>query len=322
MSKWCIGIDLGGTFIKFGLLNEQLQPAEIFQLPTPTTGAAAVVAQMIAGAKTLMDRHKLAPADVVGVGIGSPGPIRISEGIVIALPNIPGMNNVPLRDEVANGLGIQAVLENDANAAAYGEFIAGAGKGSGDMVMLTLGTGVGSGIIIGGKLLHGRHEIGGEFGHIIVQPGGERCGCGQQGCLERYASATFMAQRAQRMIEIGGLQSSLKDVLAKTGTITSRDINDARKAGDALAARVWDEACQYLAQACVNICRIFDPDEIVLAGGLTQAGEDLLTPLRAHYERMHWTLTKPMTPVVIATLGSNAGAIGAAGVAWASFAKA
>ncbi len=255
---------------------------------------------------------------MVGVGIGAPGPLEISRGVVVAMPNIPGMENCPLRDRVVEGVGLRAVLENDANAAAYGEFIAGAGKGTRDMVLLTLGTGVGSGIIIDGKVLHGTHEIGAEFGHMIVQPCGEPCGCGQAGCLERYCSATFMAMRARRQVE-QGRESILADVLRKTGQINSRDVQDARKAGDKLAAEVWDQAMMYLALACVNITRILDPDQIVLAGGMVNAGEDLMAPLRAHYQALHWSLTPIRSPVVIATLGSDAGVIGAAGVAWQTF---
>jgi glucokinase len=319
MSKFCIGIDLGGTFIKFGLLDENYEAAEIFQLATPVNrGCQGVVEQMVAGAKRLMQRRSLTGADVIGIGIGAPGPLNIGKGVVIAMPNIPGMENCPLRDSLAKGVGVRAVLENDANAAAFGEFIAGAGKGVRDMVMLTLGTGVGSGIVIDGKVLHGAHDIGAEFGHMIVQPGGEKCGCGQVGCLERYCSATYLALRAQRQIE-AGRASTLKGVLDKNGKLTSRDVNEASKAGDELAAEIWDQAMQYLAVACVNITRILDPDEIVLAGGMVNAGDDLMTPLRKHYQAMHWSLTPVLSPVVIATLGSDAGVIGAAGVAWENF---
>jgi glucokinase len=319
MSKFCIGVDLGGTFIKFGLLDKNYRASDIFQLPTPVDGGSkGVIEQMVAGVKRLIETKRLDKSDVLGIGIGSPGPLSIAKGVVLAMPNIPGMENCPLRDRVSEGAGMRAVLENDANAAAFGEFIAGAGKGARDMVLLTLGTGVGSGIVIDGKVLHGAHEIGAEFGHMIVQPGGEKCGCGQVGCLERYCSATYLALRAQRQIE-QGRASVLADVLLKKGKLNSRDINEARKAGDALAEDVWDQAMMYLAVACVNISRILDPDEIVLAGGMVNAGDDLMIPLRKHYHAMHWSLTPVLAPVVIATLGSDAGVIGAAGVAWESF---
>lgn len=320
MASWCIGIDLGGTFIKFGLLDRQNQPRGIFQLPTPPKrGFEGVIEQMVVGVRRLLSEHELTTDDVTGIGIGAPGPLDLSAGVVIAMPNVPGMENAPIRDKVAEAVGIPAVLENDANAAGFGEFLAGAGKGTENMVLLTLGTGVGGGIVVDGKVLHGSHEIGAELGHMIVDPSGLECGCGQRGCLERYCSATFLAQWAQRQIREQGRASSLQAKLDETGSIDARDINEARKAGDELADEVWQRAAHYLAIGCVNVCRIFDPDEIVLGGGLAKAGDDLLMPVREEFARLHWSLTEPVTTICIASLGNDAGVIGAAGVAWAAF---
>ncbi len=319
MKKWCMGIDLGGTFIKFGLLDSGRRPSGLFQLPTPNDrGADGVVGQIVAGAKQMMSQHGLSRSDVVGVGIGSPGPLKISEGVIIGMPNIPGMDNVPLRDRVSQALSLPGVLENDANAAAYGEYLCGAGQGTRQLVMITLGTGVGSGVILNGEILHGAHEIGAEIGHMIVEPDGEPCGCGQRGCLEQYASATSMAGYACRLISQGH-SSILQEAMERKGEIDAKDIHDARKAGDPLAAEVWDRAARYLAIGCVSICRIFDPDEIVLTGGLTRAGDDLLQPVGEYFRKLHWKLTDPMTQVVASKLGGDAGVIGAAGVAWRAF---
>ena len=315
MAKWCIGIDLGGTFIKFVALDADNNATEVFQLPTPDS-RDGVVAQMAAGARQAMERNGLSDDDVPGVGIGSPGPLDVDKGTILSLPNIPGMDNCPIVELMTAELSLPISLENDANAAAYGEYICGAGRDDANMVLLTLGTGLGSGIILDGEILRGSHGIGGELGHIIIVPGGEPCGCGQNGCIERYCSATFMSQRAARRIESGDEPTSLRAVIEAKGGIDARDINEARRAGDALAAEVWDEALGYLAQGCVTICRIFDPDRIVLTGGLTNAGDDLLVPLREHFAAMHWTLTEPMTDLAISTLGPDAGAIGAAGMAW------
>ena len=321
MAKYCVGIDLGGSFIKVGLLDENFNPGKVIELPTPQNGqSSAVVAQMVAGARQLMLQEKLTKADVIGVGIGSPGPLSISRGVIIATPNIPGIKNLPIRDMISAELGLPAVLENDANAAGYGEFVSGAGKGVRDMVLVTLGTGVGGGIVVDGRVLHGAHEVGAELGHMIVAPGGEQCNCGQKGCLERYSSATYMALRTQRLLETGQ-QSSLQAVLKAKGAITSKDINEARKAGDALAARCWDEAAYYLAIACVSVARMLDPDEIVLGGGMAKAGNDLLEPVQSHFQKLTWTVTGPLTKIALARLGNDAGFIGAAGVAWAAFGK-
>lgn len=318
MAKYCIGIDLGGTFIKFVLVDDRGTPTETFQLPTPDH-VDGVVDQMVVGGRQALETHGVAPEDAVGVGIGSPGPLDIDKGIVLNTPNIGGMVNVPLRDRVSEGIGMPAVLENDANAAAYGEFIAGAGREARNMALLTLGTGVGGGAIVDGKLLHGSHGMGAELGHMIVQPGGRPCGCGQVGCLEQYGSATFIARNAMRLIREEGRASSLADVIGAKGEIDAKDINEARRAGDELAAEVWDEAAHYLAIGCLDLCRVFDPDVIVLGGGMTNAGDDLMTPLKKHFNDLHWNMTPVVTDITIAALGNDAGSIGSAGVAWAAF---
>ncbi|OQB83149.1 MAG: Glucokinase [Planctomycetes bacterium ADurb.Bin126] len=317
MAKWCLGIDLGGTFIKFVLVDEKFRPTPTMQLPTPPQGGAGnVVAQMAAGLGKILKKNRVRRDDVLGIGVGSPGPISISRGMVMAMPNIPGMDKCPLAGMVAEAAGLPTVLENDANAAAYGEYIAGAGKNVGDMVMFTLGTGVGGGVIIGGQIVHGVHDAGAELGHLIVQPEGALCGCGQRGCLEQYASATFMAKRTEEALAAGDEPSLLRAVLKRKGKLESRDVNEARAKGDKFAARMWDQCAYYLALACVSFCRIFDPDEIVLAGGMSNAGQDLLRPLKKHFKAQTWTLLPPLTRISIARLGNDAGAIGAAGVAW------
>lgn len=320
VAKWCIGIDLGGSFIKCCLGCRDGATMPILQRPTPADGGAdAVVEAMAAAGRAALDRHGIDRGQVAGVGIGSPGPLDYERGVVVSMPNIPGMELVPLRDRLAEAMGVPAYLENDANAAAYGEYIAGAGSDVDQMVLLTLGTGIGSGVIRRGRILHGAHGIGGEAGHMIVQPGGDLCGCGQRGCLERYSSATYIARRARMLIETGGRASSLAGVIRAKGDIDARHVNEARKAGDPLAVEVWGQAMTALAVGCVNICRLFDPDAIVLAGGLTGAGEDLTAPLLAEFNKLHWTLAEPKTRILLAALGGEAGAIGAANLALREF---
>jgi glucokinase len=317
----CIGIDLGGTFTKFALLDEQMRLAGQCQLDTPAAqGPEGVVGVMAEGCRQLMQENNVSPAQVVGVGIGSPGPLDLDAGVVIAMPNIPGFDHFPLRDRLSGKLGLPATLENDANAAALGEHLCGSGRSARVMVLLTLGTGLGGGIVIDGKVLHGAHSMGAEIGHMIVAPEGELCGCGQRGCIERYASATYLALRARRAVE-SGRESSLAGVLAAKGQIDSRDVNQARQAGDALAAEIWDQACYYLGIVCVSLARLLDPDVILLGGGLAKAGEDLLEPTRRHFIRQHWQLTPPRTRLELASLGNDAGVIGAAGQAWSVLGK-
>ena len=318
MAEVFVGVDLGGTNIKAVLMDRSHAAGRVAQVPTPPE-PGQVVEQMADVARKLLAEGGLSAGDVLGVGIGAPGPAKLSEGIIIALSNIPTMKNFPLRDLVGDALSLPAVLENDANAAAYGEFLCGSGRGTRNMVLLTLGTGIGSGIIVDGRVLHGSHEIGAELGHVIVETGGEACGCGQAGCLERYCSATYIALRAHRLIEQEGRGGMLAETLAAGGQITSKDILAAHLAGDELGCELWDRAAKYLAIACVDICRVFDPDKIVLAGGMAMAGDHLIAPLLAHFRREHWSLTEPMTEIAIAGLAGDAGAIGAAGVAWSTF---
>jgi len=320
MRKWCIGIDLGGTFTKFGLVDRRRRLVHKMQLPTPVAdGPEAIVELMAAGAERVISAGGLRKGDVLGVGIGSPGPLSPSKGIIYGAPNLPDMAGVAVREEVAGRLGLPAALENDANAAALGEYLCEERRQHGDLVLLTLGTGIGSGIILDGRILHGSHEIGGELGHLIVEPGGEPCGCGQRGCLERYCSATYVAQYAERLIRQEGCDSALGAVLAEKGRLDARDVNEARRAGDELACRVWDRAAYYLAVGLVSVCRLFDPVEIVLGGGMSQAGDDLMVPLKEHFRRLHWRLTDPRTSIVFSRLGKDAGVIGAGCVAWQEF---
>ncbi len=316
MARWCVGIDLGGTFIKFGLLDENRQTGGGLQLPTPRDGGAdGVVAQMVEGTRKLAAEAAVPWEDVLGVGVGAPGPADLERGVILAMPNIPGMENVPLSRRLSEALGLGVYLENDANAAAYGEFCCGCGAGSRSLVLLTLGTGVGSGVIVDGQILHGRHDLGAEFGHMIVQVDGEPCPCGQRGCLERYSSAAALARRARQMLD-GGRSSALEALLRRKGDLDATDIVAARRAGDGLAGEVWEEAMRYLAVACVNICRVLDPDLIVLAGGLAGAGEELLEDVTEHFCRLHWSLAAPRTRIVLSALGDQAGVVGAAAVAW------
>ena len=178
------------------------------------------------------------------------------------------------------------------------------------------GTGVGGGIITDGRLLRGHFDNGAELGHTIVQPGGRPCGCGQNGCLEAYASASYTARRATEAVEAGE-RSSLADVLKTNGEITSEDVVNAASVGDALAARIFDETCMYLAVACVNMQHAINPERILMAGGMIHAGEDvLLKPIRQKAAEMTWKAAEDLPEIMFATLGNDAGLIGAAGAAW------
>lgn len=310
-----IGIDLGGTNIKGGVCDERGQVVMRHSIETQAErGVAHVLSRMALLVDELVERAGLSRAQVVGVGVGAPGPMSHARGVVHSAPNLPGFVNVPLRDRFAAATGLRVVLENDANAAAFGEFTAGAGQGVRDMVMLTLGTGVGGGIILGGQLWRGHFDNAGEVGHVVLVPNGRPCPCGQRGCLERYASANAVAERLCEAVQAGE-DSLLKPKVVAQEPFDARDVLEARARGDALASRIWDETCNYLALGIVLLQHIINPELVVFAGGLINAGEQLLKPVQAHFERLTWRIAPDTPRIALATLGTDAGTIGAAALA-------
>jgi len=320
-----IGIDLGGTNTKIGLVRPGGEVASKANCATPLVGGAEAVIEVIA--RTVeelllgMDGSRRA---VVGAGIGAPGPLSLDKGIIHQAVNLPGWTNVAIRDLLSDRLGVPVLLENDGNAAAYGEFWAGAGKDGKDMVMLTLGTGVGAGVIINGQLLHGHFENAAEVGHMIVERDGLPCPCGQRGCLERYVGAAAVARRVEQAIRDGAL-SVLEERLHDGYRIDGKAVVEAAKQGDQLCLDVWREACEYLAIACVNLQHLFNPARIVLGGGLAQAGSFLIDPVIEATRRRGWSPCMSGSgfddapEIQQAQLGYQAGMIGAAGCAWARF---
>ncbi len=311
-----IGIDFGGTNVKVALVSEDGRILAKSTAPTDATAQpASVVGQMAELAESLLIAKRIAHDNVVGVGLGSPGPLDFRRGMVLHSVNLPTWENVPVRDLLSTHLDLPVALDNDANAAAFGEYWAGAGKGGGDFVMLTLGTGLGAGVVLDGKLLHGHHDNAAELGHMIVVPDGLPCGCGQRGCVEQYAAAATVAKRVESAIK-DGEDSSLATRLQAGETIDAKLVVEAMKQGDALCERIWDEACMFLAITCVNIQHAFNPQSIVLGGGMAEAGEVLLDPVRDHFTKRTWRLESDRPQIQLATLGYDAGAIGAAGLAW------
>ncbi len=312
-----VGVDLGGTNIKLGIITTTGQVVRKISVPTEGQGGPDhVIKRMCDATLDLIAQAGVDKDRVAAVGIGAPGSMSHTDGMILTPPNLPGWKNVPLRDRIAEGTGIPANLENDANAAAYGEFWIGGGKGTTDMVFFTLGTGIGGGIIIGGQLVRGSFDNGGELGHMIVQPGGRLCGCGQRGCIEAYASANFTAVRAVEGIR-SGEASSLKERLDQNLPVETPHVIEAAYAGDAYAARIWDETCQLLAIACINVQHFSNPQKILFGGGMIGAGDRLLEPVRKYFLELTWKAAEDYPSIDFATLGNDAGFIGAAGLALA-----
>ena len=313
------GIDFGGTNIKAGLVRAS-DRAILSQVSIDTQregGPSHVIGRMIEAARLAVQSAGLTMPAVAGIGVGSPGPLSHRRGVVFELSNLPGWRCEPVVERIAQATGRPATLENDGNAAAWGEYWAGAGRDVASLVFLTLGTGVGGGIVLDGRLVRGGRENGAELGHMIVHAGDRPCTCGQTGCLETYASAWKMAVRFIEAVEAGE-PSSLAGMLKAGQPVTSKEIVEAAAAGDKLAARIWDETCYYLAVGCVSMARVVNPDRILLAGGMIAAGEKmLLEPVRRKFGELNWKLRcegMNLDPEIsFASLGNNAGLVGAAG---------
>ena len=302
-----IGIDLGGTTVKAALCAPDGTLLHKQSAPTPTGDAAGLCAAMKQLALGLCAAQGAAPEQITSIGIGVPGSFDKATCTLKFGTNL-GMNNVCFADAFRPDFGCTVQLDNDANCAALGEVTAGAAKGAKNMVMVTLGTGVGGGIIIGGKLYTGCNGIAGEVGHMVIRQGGERCGCGRDGCLEAYASAASFVRFAERALAAG--RGSL--LQAHAGHLNAKMICDAVDAGDALACELFDEYCVNLSCGLANFINIFQPEAIVLGGGLAGYGEKLLAPLRRLTLPQTFRSDGRNTEIVCASLGNDAGLIGAA----------
>jgi len=311
-----IGIDLGGTNIKVGIFNRQLKLLGKKTVPTDVAKGPQKILDTIADTvKNILAARKLDLHNVHAAGIGAPGPANIADGVIIFAPNIPGFENAPIKEWLAERLKVPVVFENDANAACWGEFVAGVGKDMKDMVLLTLGTGIGGGIISNGRLVHGYADAAAELGHMIIYPDGRLCGCGQKGCVEAYASANSTVARAVEMLKKGKRLSSLAAVLDGGNEITCRDIYEHLSAGDELAKEVTDGTARALAILCVNLVHAVGPEAIVFAGGMMASGDVLLDRVKEFFGQMMWSAQKTRTRIIAAALGDSAGMVGAAALA-------
>jgi glucokinase len=315
MGKFLIGIDLGGTNIKIGCFDLDLKLLKKASLETAfSLGPQAVVERMAQTVEQLVGQCGFKTKDIAAAGIGTPGPADYKAGIIINSTNMPTFKNVPIRQMLSDAIGCPVAFDNDANVACLGEFVAGAGKNITDMVFFTLGTGIGGGIISAGKLIRGSSSNAAELGHIIIYPGGRLCNCGQKGCAEAYASANNTAKRAVEAISAGA-KSKLAKVLKDKGEIDCKDVYEHLEKGDALAKKITDETAEALAILCINVLHTTDPQRIVFAGGMIAAGDNLLKRIKYYFDKQIWKLKKETVEICFATLGEDAGIIGAAALA-------
>lgn len=310
MKKY-LGIDLGGINVAAAVVDEEGHILSRGRLATPR-GAEAVAAAMAEAARQAVENAQCGMNDITSVGIGSPGTIDPVAGVVEYWSNLD-FHHVPLVDMVSERLGRPAVIENDANAAALGEYAAGAGKGCSSMVAITLGTGVGSGAVLDGKLYTGSNYAGMEAGHFVIEYNGRLCTCGRRGCFETYASATAIMKRAKERME-GSRESLLWKLCdGNLEKLEARTVFDAAGQNDLLARELVEEYESYLACGVTSLINIFQPEVFCVGGGVAGAGETLLAPVRAILNREDYARdSKHRTKLVLAQLGNDAGIIGAA----------
>lgn len=309
MKEYAFGIDLGGTTAKVGLFTTTGSLLEKWEVPTDTSNAGEHILENLAAAiQTKMQEKGLTANEVEGVGIGVPGPILNASIVPIICANLGGFGNCNIAATLSELLGgLTVKVGNDANVAALGEIWQGIAKGCSSAVMVTLGTGVGGGVIVDGKVIDGAHGAGGEIGHITVNPTeAATCGCGKHGCLEQYSSATGVVRCMKKLLD----ENPDTPCVLRGTEFAAKDVFDAARNGDALAAREVDEMTTMLGMALANLAATTDPEMFMIGGGVARAGEVLFDPLVRHYKEFAFKSCRE-TPIKAASLGNDAGIYGA-----------
>ena len=302
--KYGFGVDLGGTTVKIACLNKNGDMLEKWEIPTVTAGSGGQILPDIAA--SVLDycrRENLAPDTLLGIGIGVPGAVDRA-GNVNKCINL-GWDRFNICQELGRLTGLRVVAGNDATVAALGECWKGGGQGCKNMIMVTLGTGVGGGIVVDGNVVHGTHGAGGEIGHMVLnRQETESCGCGKRGCVEQYCSATGIVRLTKK--HIAGTDSCLLD----NENFTCKDVFDAAKAGDIPAQKALEQVYAYLGEFLANVCNVTDPEAVVLGGGVSKAGATLIEGIAPYFDSYLFHACRGIR-LTLATLGNDAGAYGA-----------
>ncbi|HFU7214027.1 TPA: ROK family glucokinase [Streptococcus agalactiae] len=317
MSKKLLGIDLGGTTIKFGILTLEGEVQEKWAIETNTLeNGRHIVSDIVESLKHRLSLYGLTKDDFLGIGMGSPGAVDRTSKTVTGAFNLNWADTQEVGSVIEKEVGIPFFIDNDANVAALGERWVGAGANNPDVVFVTLGTGVGGGVIADGNLIHGVAGAGGEIGHMIVDPeNGFTCTCGNKGCLETVASATGVVRVARQLAEQYEGSSAIKAAIDNGDTVTSKDIFIAAEDGDKFANSVVERVSRYLGLAAANISNILNTDSVVIGGGVSAAGEFLRSRVEKYFVTFAFPQVKKSTKIKIAELGNDAGIIGAASLA-------
>lgn len=306
MSQYVFGVDIGGTTVKLGFFDVEGNLLDKWEIPTRTEGEGSLILPDIAASiQKKIEEKKIAPETVVGVGVGAPGPVD-SEGVIHKAVNL-GWGIFSIKETLEEIIHMPVMAGNDANVAALGEMWRGGGQGCHDLIVVTLGTGVGGGIIVGGRVLTGSTGAGGEIGHIHVEDHEtEACGCGNKGCLEQFTSATGITRLANRKLKASDANSILRE-----GEVSAKTVFDAVKAKDTLAMEVAQEFGKYLGNGLASIACVVNPEAIVIGGGVSKAGEILIDYIKPYYEKNVFHGSRNVK-FALATLGNDAGIYGAA----------
>ncbi len=304
--KYGFGVDLGGTTVKIAYFNQDGEMLKNWEIPTVTAeGGKHILPDIAASIGSFLKSEKIDRSSLIGIGIGVPGPVN-NQGIVNKCVNL-GWGQVNIPETLSSLTGLPVAAGNDANVAALGEAWKGGGNGCKNMVLVTLGTGVGGGIVEDGKIIHGVHGAGGEIGHITLNKyETARCGCGKRGCAEQYCSATGIVRIARQFLETSDADS----VLRRISPLTCKDVFDAAKAEDYLAMETLEKVYQYMGQLLSIICCVVDPELVVLGGGVSKAGQALLDGARRYFDEYIFHAASS-TRFALASLGNDAGAYGA-----------
>ena len=308
-----LGIDLGGTYIAAAVVDENYKIIGTGKVKTNCPRPAEEIAEdMYKAGMMAVESCGLKLDDIAEVGVGAPGSVNPKDGFICYSNNL-GFVNLPLGEMLEKKFGRKVFLENDANAAAYGEQLAGAGKGTRQFVAITLGTGVGGGVIINGHILSGMNSAGGELGHAVIVKDGEPCSCGRNGCWEAYASATALIRQTKAAM-LNDKQSKMWEIVdGDIEAVNGRTAFDGMRAGDETATAVVKAYCDYVACGLANVINIFQPEVICIGGGISKEGETLVAPIREYVERERYSKNvEKQTVIKAATLGNDAGIIGAA----------
>ena len=314
--KYGFGVDLGGTTVKIAYFDETGTMLDKWEIPTDVSdGGKKILPDIAASIDGYRKDHNITQGDLLGVGIGVPGPVS-SRGVVNKCVNL-GWGVFNIHEELSALTGLPVKAGNDANVAALGEFWKGGGQGCDNMVFVTLGTGVGGGIVIEGRLLHGAHGSGAELGHMVLNRDETSiCGCGKRGCVEQYCSASGIVRLEKLRLEKNDDPSSLRAL----GEMTCRDVFDACKAGDTVAAQIVDQFNKYAGEFLGSVCSVVDPEVVVIGGGVSKAGDMLLKGIEPYFHKYVFHAASQVR-FALASLGNDAGAYGAFKLALDAFGK-